>query len=393
MKILYLILGAPTGGVRKKIYDKAEFIRRAHGDLAIAVVLGDTEAYQVQNGDHLVRVNYSSARRFSRFRFFWRLTLFLEQEKTYRAIGAFLKSNRYDVILMRYPVADLFLYRFMKRFSRSHKIIFEHNTLEREELKLRARGSSWYTYFLVNEQIFGGKVRVKASGVVCVTHEILHRQLSLSRRELPGVVISNGFDVKRVKMRSDFDQNPSVINLLFLSGTDAPWHGADILLNSLSAYAGGARIHCFIAGHLNESLIAKANSMDTVTLLSYQSQEHLDALADKCHVGIGSLALFRNEMKEACTLKVREYWARGIPFVLGYDDTDLMNNVQMQPYFLKVDVSPGNLTIDLDLVVAFARKVLPIKGLQETLRSLAIEYISYDTRGRAYMNFFKSLCE
>ncbi len=41
------------------------------------------------------------------------------------------------------------------------------------------------------------------------------------------------------------------------------------------------------------------------------------------HFAMSSLALSIKNMKEACTLKSREYIVRGIPFVYAYKDTDL----------------------------------------------------------------------
>ena len=39
------------------------------------------------------------------------------------------------------------------------------------------------------------------------------------------------------------------------------------------------------------------------------------------HIGLGSMAFYRNKMFEACPLKVREYVASGLPVILPYADT------------------------------------------------------------------------
>ena len=119
----------------------------------------------------------------------------------------------------------------------------------------------------------------------------------------------------------------------------------------------------------------------------------MDGLIEKCHVGIGSLALFRNSMKEACTLKVREYWARGLPFVVGYEDTDLKDNVRMQPFYLKLNVqrNQDRPEFDLALIVSFAQQVCGIPDYPEKMRALAEEYIGYPVKAGAYVNFFKTL--
>ena len=48
---------------------------------------------------------------------------------------------------------------------------------------------------------------------------------------------------------------------------------------------------------------------------------------------VGSLGLHRIGLTEASTLKVREYWARGIPFLLSYEDTDHLETPEMSPFY------------------------------------------------------------
>jgi glycosyltransferase involved in cell wall biosynthesis len=394
MKILYLILGAPTEGVKKKIYDKVAFLRKADADVSILIVLNADDALDTGNDAELLRIDNSSALFFSGMFFFWRLSILFEQRNIYRAVSAYLKNRHCDLILMRYPVADYFLHRFLKRVSTSIKVVFEHNTLELEELTLRSRDSFWYKYFLWGERWYGKKVRSAAAGLIGVTDEIRKSQLIQAGKNIPSVSISNGIDTSRVRPISTRNAKvPGDINLLFLAGSRAPWHGVDILLNSLKFYKGSTNFHCYIAGNIEEQLVAEARSIPNLTLLSHQSLTSLDELVDRCHIGVGSLALFRNNMKEACTLKVREYWARGLPFVIGYDDTDLVNSPAMQPFYLKVPIQQNEhaLFFDLDLVASFAQRVSGIRDFHQTMRSLAVQHIGYPAKAEAYLSFFKSL--
>jgi hypothetical protein len=164
-------------------------------------------------------------------------------------------------------------------------------------------------------------------------------------------------------------------------------------LNSLKTYHGAVQVHCYIAGEIDKGLEKEAQKMSNVTVLKNQSNADLDDLVDKCHIGIGSLALFRNNMIEACTLKVREYWARGLPFVIGYDDTDLIGNLRMQPFYRKLNIigKEASPAFDLVSVILFASEVFTIKDFSDTMRSLAHEYIGYPAKAKAYLNFFKSL--
>ncbi|MGC1242430.1 MAG: hypothetical protein WA874_12625 [Chryseosolibacter sp.] len=389
-----MVLGTPTGGVRKKLSDKAESIRKAGGDITILIVRGIREKVAIESDYRVIEVDHTLSAFVARLPLLWRLSVIMEQRKIYETISHYLQDKNCDIVLMRYPVADFFLHHFMKKFSARFKIVFEHNTLEEEELRLRSTNSFWYRYFLWGESFFGRSVRRAASGMIGVTGEICDRQIQRTGIPCRSVSISNGIDIMRVKLKSRNERpSPGSLNVLFLAGSPAAWHGVDILLNSLKRYSGPTKICCYIAGDIEERLTSVARAMENVVLLNHQANEDLDALVDKCDIGIGSLALFRNQMKEACTLKVREYWARGLPFVVGYDDTDLMHNKSMEPFFLKVMIPPDALepSFDFEQVVDFARTALQIPDIHEVMRSHAMHQISYGAKGRAYMNFFKSI--
>ena len=51
----------------------------------------------------------------------------------------------------------------------------------------------------------------------------------------------------------------------------------------------------------------------------------------RADVAIGTLALHRKGMSEACALKTRQYLAYGLPVVLGHEDTDFSG---ADPWFL-----------------------------------------------------------
>ncbi|HYG20170.1 MAG TPA: hypothetical protein VD816_14630, partial [Ohtaekwangia sp.] len=171
----------------------------------------------------------------------------------------------------------------------------------------------------------------------------------------------------------------------------APWHGTDILLNSLQAYSGPCKIHCYIAGNIPGNVQQRIQDFSRITWLPTQSGKALDDLVNKCHIGVGTLGLSEHFLRQACTLKVREYWSRGLPFIVGYDDVDLVENDAIQPFFLKVEIDAGRQCFNLDEVVAFANRVYHTEGFSEEMRSLAIQHIDYRVKGKAYADFLRQL--
>jgi glycosyltransferase involved in cell wall biosynthesis len=382
MKILYLTIGYPSEGVRKKLIDKIAFLSREGMHTRFCIV--SAEGFLSDGSFEVIPVNYKKARWLANWPLIWRFTILVEQALKYRSINRYLKGKAFDFIVFRYPVGDYFLWRFVKHSK--WKIIFEHNTIEEKELAMRMANSFYYRYFYYGEKIFGRKIRSRAAGIIGVTSEITEFQLRIAKKKLGHTVISNGIDVDRVPVRKGDDYNGESLNLLLLAGSEAPWHGVDILLKSIATYQGKVKIQCYIAGSISEAQKKSASLLNNVTVLSSQTEEKLNRLCDLCHIGIGSMGLSGPFLRQACPLKVREYWARGLPFIIGYEDTDLIAAAEMEPFYLKVD---GSLSINE--VIVFAGKVYGKPHVAERMRALAYETIHYAIKAKQYASFLNRL--
>jgi hypothetical protein len=91
-------------------------------------------------------------------------------------------------------------------------------------------------------------------------------------------------------------------------------------------------------------------------------------------------------MQEACALKTREYIARGLPFVIGHRDPDL---VDADGFFLSVpaDSEP----VHMDEVVTFAERVLTRKGLCGYMREYAEERLDWKIKMQKMWDFLKTI--
>jgi hypothetical protein len=49
-------------------------------------------------------------------------------------------------------------------------------------------------------------------------------------------------------------------------------------------------------------------------------------------------------------------------------------------------------SVDLELVVSFARSVSRIENVSVIMRALALQHIDYPVKASGYLNFFKGLC-
>src|SRR5581483_6100961 len=92
-----------------------------------------------------------------------------------------------------------------------------------------------------------------------------------------------------------------------------------------------------------------------VTCHGYLGEEAYRAILARADVGVGTLALHRLGMNEACPLKVRRYLAHGLPVILGHEDTDFIG---ADPWFLlRLPNTEENVRANLDRIRSFVERV------------------------------------
>ena len=185
-----------------------------------------------------------------------------------------------------------------------------------------------------------GRAMRAARGVVAVTDEISRRASTLGART---TTISNGIELDRVEALPVAPAGGAA-QLVFLAQGDAIWHGVDEIV-ALARAMPEAVIHLVgptVAGGAPSNLRVHG-------FLPPDAYRHV--LQD-CDVALGTAALFRKGMREACTLKVREYLALGLPVVLPHTDADFPTGA---PFLLDIPCRAGALAEHADDIRAFAK--------------------------------------
>jgi hypothetical protein len=122
---------------------------------------------------------------------------------------------------------------------------------------------------------------------------------------------------------------------------NTPWHGVDRVL-AIAARTPEFDYQLF--GHYGD-LTGPSN----VTFRGVLDRSALTSELQQCTIGIGTLALERKGMIEACALKTREYLSNGLPVALNHIDTDF----SADRWFIGELSTPGS--FDLDSAVASIR--------------------------------------
>lgn len=223
-------------------------------------------------------------------------------------------AKRYDVIVLRHNLGDPF--EFIASFFIGRYVTM-HHTLEMEEARtltgMAGRIQSWI------EERLGRRVLERAAGVVGVTGEIVAHEQARIAASLPAHVYPNGIDLsEHPAIADDRDAMP---RFLFVAAQFSAWHGLDRVIAALAENRASCEVH--VVGRCSGEQLEAMGKDPRFVCHGELSIGQIRKLSERMDVGLSSLALERKGMREACTLKVREYLAGGLPVYSGHIDAAL----------------------------------------------------------------------
>lgn len=282
---------------------------------------------------------------------------------------------------------DIFYYRGLEipflycpitffRPLRKCRIISEHQSIEINESLL------YHSYLSAFIDLLSGNIIIgQSDGIIGVTDEITtFWGKRLFYRKIPRTTIPNGFNVHSVEIRTLPSSDPDNVHILFV-GNISRWHGLDRMIHGIADYHGPVQIHFHIVGdgdefenlqHLTKSVAPEA----AIHFHGFLSGRPLADMFDSCHIAIGSLGIHRNRMKEAASLKVREYCSRGIPFILANKDPDFPDDFA---YCLHLE--PTDTPVNIEEIISFTQKVCKNADHPKIMRKYAEEHADWQVKG------------
>lgn len=301
-----------------------------------------------------------------------------------------LNLSKDDIIYIRYPIliTSIPLRFFFKK--KRFKLIFEHNTIELEEFKLR-NGKFSLSYF--HEFFFGCIIRSISDVIIGVTEEITQYEISfLVNQNKPHYTIGNGIIVKNQILRNHKRLKYDCYELICVAQFNK-WHGIDRLINGLNQYNKKIPVILHLVGNGIETFDIPENSTNERPLFSiikhgFMTGIELDHLFNQCHIAVGSLGLHRIGLNESSTLKAREYCARGIPYIIACGDPDFPDDF---PYIFRVP--PDESPIDIESVINFAQKVCSDPDHPQKMRKYAEENLDWAIKMKKLKEFLETLVD
>lgn len=280
-------------------------------------------------------------------------------------ITALRLRKQYEFILIRHMPFDPFCFLFASLLPNRVSV---HHSKEVEELPLIRPGRAGHAAAWL-ERHTGRFVVRRGAGILGVTSEISAYERDTRGSSKPIGVYPNGINPDAISLAGD-RRHDSIVNAVFICGTFSDWHGLDRLIDAISRSAESTsdlRVH--LIGSLNERQlqhVARLGDLgEVVKVHGFLDQAQYQELMDCSDIGIGSLAMDRQNLREGATLKVRELLAAGLPVYSGHDDTALPAKF---PYYL--NGSP----IGIEGLMEFAKRMKAVSRAE--VREAALLYIS-----------------
>ena len=316
----------------------------------------------------------------------------------YKSIEIFLQLNMEpnDKIIFRYPLSSSKLLNFLQKYP--NRIWLEHNTIETDELKnnfKKLNFRDWAYIFknfyftdvkenfesLLHEKKYAPNVFKLAKGGIGVTDEISLYESKRGKGAYQTFTVSNGINVSKIPLKPKIEYNKSQIDLIMMSSTANDWHGVDRLIKGLISYKGATKVKVHLIGNFTSTVksLIKVNKLDEdVVFYPKTFGEDLNNLLFKMHIGIGSLGMHRIPLKQGSVLKVKEYMAMGMPFIIAHDEIDLIDKEDISKYYLQFPADDS--AIDIQRIVDFADIIFKEENYRENIRNLAFKYVDMSVK-------------
>jgi hypothetical protein len=357
MRLVHLAknLETPGSGVADKIVRTVEAWRLLGADATIL----DAASGEVVDGNHLHRPTSPPASRLG-----W---LGRSEADASRVLAA-LDRLRPDVVHTR----EMIWTPAVESIFRRHRVVLEVSSDAAAELSMRSRAAATYW------RLTSGRLRRRAAGIVSVTDELADR---LSPSGVPRIVLGNAAEVPSAPTSRicTGDARPM---LLMLIGSPAPWHGLD-RVGRLATLRPDLRI--VVCGHLGD---AGRDLPPEVECREPVRGNALRELIAEASVGIGTLALSRSGLREACPLKSRTMLAAGRPLVSAYDDPSLDGR---EIFVLRIPDDDSAIDQEAPAIAAFAHAAAEDPAIGESAWAFARDHLAVDVVERRRLAFFEQI--
>lgn len=314
--------------------------------------------------------------------------VFLKNEKLcrntslYCAVSNYIKRKNFDYCYIRsIPTTKTYLTMVNKLKQSGCKIMVEIPTYP---VKGEFESDKWY-----RKRIRRSFAKNEKKSITNIDLYLLLGDKANDYLRCPAINIENGVDIeifnpKKFAKSQDF-------HMVFI-GKVARWHGIDRVIEGLNNYyknKNAIKVYFHVIGSDADGMLKNCKNMvseygleDYVIFEGPKYASEADKYFDIADVAIASLGDHRRKVQNISLLKIKEYMARGIPFVYSMDDNMIDNSWEFC-YKISKDDSPVN----IETVINFAESI-QWENVTEKMRSICRETMGWETQISKAMDYF-----
>lgn len=303
-----------------------------------------------------------------------------------KAVCQYIKEEQYEACYIRYDFSDAAFIKMLRCINQHcRKVVLELPTYPYE-----AENSIGVLNKIKMQIDFHYRKELKKYIDFIVTFYEGHEELF----GIPVEVIPNGFDFSTMDMvHTELPED--AIHIIAVSSM-REWHGYERMIEGMRDYYaknGNENFVLHLVGNGREygkykELSEKYGLQSHVIMEGAMHGEKLDALYEKCALGVDSLARHRSGISVLSSLKSREYGAKGIP-IINSCKIDIIENDF--PYLLQVpaDESP----IDMEKISDFFKECYKTGETREKIAGNIREYIFRKSSMKATLESIVRKCQ
>ncbi len=384
MKIgyIYLLFNDSSFGIWKKIEDQKEALMKLKGDNLEIIVLNTKK--ELSSGN-LKYVKY----RFVRFPFINNFFLLFAK---YFLISKTIDTSIYDKIILRYPGADISGCFFMKK----HKnVYFELHANVADELKSKIKHTNSILRKIIRivklyqELIFWNPIVKRSVGIISKSDEVTNNLNRSLKKNVRDCTIGNGVNTLKTTKTSFSFFDGKTLKVVFVGSRPDSWHGLDRLVLSVEQYLEKKplkNVELHFIGNITSKDLNPKEIENRMFFHGLKYGEELDEIMVNMHIAVCPLALYRKKLDEISALKTCEYTARGIPFIIAYNDPNLFK-VDNKKIFFKQFPNDDSI-IDFNEVFEFMNTMQKRKNeILNYMEEYTNEYLDWKIKLNEYIDF------
>jgi len=283
------------------------------------------------------------------------------------------KNNQIDLCYIRYPLADFSFMSMIKKLSKISKVVVETPTFPYDcDLKKESGMLTRFNY--VQDKINRNRIK---NHIDFFTDFYGHSSIFGAKT----VNIDNGIDVNAVSFlpKKDFIENEiNIVGVALIVNI----HGYDRIIEGLKNYYSNksniVKVNFYIVGDGPEAprlkkMVDEYELKDHIIFTGVKKGKELDDIFKRADVAVASLAAHRRGGKITSELKVKEYCARGIPYIATSVDTAMPKDA---PFIRQIvgDDTPVN----IQEIVEFAKKCRQNDNLATEMREFAENNLTWE---------------